>query len=283
MSKTEKTEDVKFQNPPMVSLEGTVKYVREVVAKGGTNGTFDDLTRAFNTSNTTSGTFFARMYALRTFGFLEIDSKNRTYRFTRIGLDLIHPDSQDGETLAIQAAFKNIATLRMIWEGYQSQVLPAKDYLPNAIGKRFAIPDDKKENWADYFLKSAIFAKLVEQRSTGLYVNSGISSFRLSDEPSQQTVNESPQIEPETAHDLRAPIITASRPIQHSQPIPRNTSEAIEELSSIMTSGNKLHRRIGNSYIMLYMDSSMTQEEAVEFQKVLEKLSEAAKTLLSMI
>ena len=279
MSKQEGTFDnQKVPKPPIPQLEAVAEYLKSALATGGTSGTFDDLTRVFNTSNTTSGTFLGRLYAFRSFGFMDIDTKNKTYRFTLLGLDLVQPDSPQGEIVALQAACRNIDVLRTIWEGYQSQMLPALEFLPNALSKKFGIPAESKIVWANYFVRAGRFARFIEERQGGLYVNSGYSRDFTTRAP-------------EADASVREMLLdeNARGNIQPSSPMPRagraaqNATDVIEELSGLMTTGNKLHRKVGNSYILLYMDASMTKEEATEFEKVMDKLSEAAKTLLSMI
>src|SRR5207249_1269285 len=159
--------------------------------------------------------------------------------------------SPQAEIIAIQTAFKNIEPLRIIWESFKGQILPAKEFLPNALVKRCKIPESLKDKWADYFLKAARFAKLLEDRSTGVYVNIG---------PPAKSVNTSSGGD---SSDSEGEGFQQSKQRSSTrQPERRlSTTDAIDESNNGITGGNKLQKKIGNSYIIIYLDDLMSAEE----------------------
>lgn len=60
MDHNEKRTSLYGKNAPLVTFEKVIQYTDALVRIGGASGTADDLSKAVNTGNTTSGAYMSR-------------------------------------------------------------------------------------------------------------------------------------------------------------------------------------------------------------------------------
>lgn len=147
--------------PPIISLDEAVKIIKETYRKGGLINSLDTLATVMDNS-VSSSTFNQKVSTLKNFGLIsQIDDK---YSITGLGQKVVTPNSTQQEADAIADAFKNIQTLFDIWNVFKDKTLPSIKELAKYIGEQTSIPENLTEDWADYFIQSAMFAGLLTDR-----------------------------------------------------------------------------------------------------------------------
>lgn len=152
---------------PLVSLQESVKAVKEAAQLGGESGSLDAFAKVFKNSRSSS-TFYYKLSVLKNFGLINFDKLN--YQLTDLGRRIVTPESMADEYKAIHEALCENEILAKVWENYKGKLLPAPEYVANFIEKSCEIPQNLKKQWADYFIAAAQFAQIIVERGGSTHV-----------------------------------------------------------------------------------------------------------------
>jgi len=174
---------------PKLSFQEVIELTKITGSKAGEEGSLDTLSRITGNSRSSSS-FNKKVAALKNFGVFNIDKSG--YSLTELGKQIVNPESFEQQGKAIIEAFLNQEHLRKIWENYKGKRLPQIEFLANSIVNIIKVPPELKKTWAKYFIESANFAGLLDERESGSFqVLSGYTpSFTDEEEPEQPAKEE---------------------------------------------------------------------------------------------
>ncbi|MCH7965089.1 MAG: hypothetical protein IH852_14250 [Bacteroidetes bacterium] len=151
---------------PKLSFLEVIELTKITGNKAGEEGSLDALSRITGNSRSSSS-FNKKVAALKNFGVFNIDKSG--YSLTELGKQIVNPESFEKQAKAIIEAFLNLENLRKIWENYKGKRLPQIEFLANSIVNIIKIPPELKKTWAKYFIESANFAGLLDERESGSF------------------------------------------------------------------------------------------------------------------
>jgi len=197
MSKKPKTIPNFGKNPPHVSLENVIKYLDAAVKGGGTTGSFDDLTKAVNSTSIGSSAFLIRADTMKKFGVLRLDKAQKAYTIEPIGITITAGATPEQRQEAIRKVFLNNSVIKKIWDTFKGNIIPPKESLGINLASRLAedIPEELKEKWANYFYDGAEYAGFFDKRTNGNYLKAvdpnpeTISSIRQEPQEEEEKKN----------------------------------------------------------------------------------------------
>lgn len=231
---------------PALTFPEFIQVISDIGGRDVKNGTLVLLSNVLGNS-AKSSTFTNKVIALKNFSGISVNGDD--FELTSIGNGIAYPRNQDEKTLSTQKAFASHSVLGKVWNDLKGRDFE-EQYLPNIMVSVGGVPDDLKVEWAGYFAEAIRTARLTK--------NTGGKEIVLSDfiKPGQ---SKSEEATPTQKHNELPPQLP-----------PQSNAEVLEKISSSLTGGMKLNAKAGDCYVLVYIDGTLTEEEAAKITTIFE-------------
>lgn len=233
---------------PALTLPEFVQAISDVGTRDVKSGSIAILADVMNNS-VKSSTFTNKMTAMK--GFSGVTVSNDRFELTAIGTGIAFPKSADEKNLSIQKAFASQPVLSKVWNHLKGHNLE-EDFLATIMVQIGGVPDDSKAGWAGYFLEAIRAAKLIKKTADGKEIV--LSDF----------------IKPGYSKPEEQQLPPGGKDIPPPPPPPQGNAEVLEQLSSSLTGGMKLNAKAGDCYVLVFIDGTLSEEEAAKITTIFE-------------
>jgi hypothetical protein len=194
-----------------------------------------------------SSTMDNKYTTLRSFGIIT-SSDSGGWMLTDLGERLVFAASAEDKQVALQKICISHPVIQKIWDFYKGRTID-EEYLSNAVMQNGGVSDTLKTEWATYFLEAMRYAGLTKQSGDKEIVSATIGSS------DSKKTDEGKSTKP---------------PNDLPPPPPVGNAETIERLSSTLTGGTRLQKKVGGSIVLIYLDDEISSDDAKQLSRFME-------------
>lgn len=243
--------------PPPVGVEESVAIIKSLVNVAGERGPLKGLADVMGYSPNSSN-FRFKASAIRKLGTIKLD--NLGYAITETGRKIARPQAPDDLLIGVQTIFFSLPTLKQMWEHYEGQTLPLKDYVSNFLHTSLQVPLEITTDWFDYFVAAGLYAKLLERLPSG--------SYQVLPKHTPGTLQPSSKLPV-------VPVVSPLTPIS-----PPDEQRQIESLFEGLVGGMVFRKKISNNRVALFfVPEDLTQNDATAIASILQAIQAALEGL----
>ncbi len=114
-----------------------------------------------------SSSFLLKVQALKQFQLLEAEKGGKHFKLSELARRIFEAVSPEQRAKALKDSFLSISQYRQLHEAYAGRLLPAGEFLLNAVTQHTGVPSQLTNQWKDSFIASGEAARLFQKRPDG--------------------------------------------------------------------------------------------------------------------